>query len=72
MPMTAFDPLKAAREELAGLADVHRTLVARESCAQEDLSKAENELNVVRKITGYVRIAMDQVRRQIEDLERKQ
>lgn len=70
--MTAFDPLRAAREELAGLGEVRRVLTQRESECEMAMSKAECELNAIRKITGYVRISMDTIRQRIEELERDQ
>lgn len=70
--MTTFDPLKAAREELAGLADVMRALTRRENACEEAMAAAETELNAVRKITGYVRISIDTLRQRITELERDQ
>jgi hypothetical protein len=64
-----FDPVRAAREELAGLSDVQRALAARERHAEEALSLAESELSAIRKITGYVRISMDVIRARIQELE---
>jgi hypothetical protein len=69
--MTAFDPLRAAREELMGLNDVHRVLKQRERECEEAMGKAETELNAVRKITGYVRISMDTIALHIATLERE-
>lgn len=69
---TAFDPLRAAREELAGLADVQRALTRRENACEEAMATAENELNAIRKITGYVRISIDTLRQRIMELEREQ
>lgn len=66
---TLFDPLKAAREELNGLADVQRVLTQRENACEDAMAKAENELNAVRKITGYVRISMDTLHARIAQLE---
>ena len=71
-PMTEFDPLRAAREELGGLHDVQRALLQRERACEEALGKAESELNAIRKITGYVRISMDTIALRIEELERDQ
>lgn len=67
--MGDFDPLRAAREELNGLADVQRALLQRERACEEAMSKAEVELNATRKITGYVRISMDTIRERIAKLE---
>ena len=69
--MTAFDPLRAAREELMGLNDVHKVLKAREQKTEEAMSFAENELNAIRKITGYVRISMETIALRIAELERE-
>ena len=67
---TAFDPLKAAREELAGLNDLYRRLQQRERRCEEALAIAEADLNDIRKIISYVRINMDIVRARIVELER--
>jgi len=72
MAASSFDPLKAAREELAGLVDVQRTLTQKENRAEEAMGLAEHELNAIRKIVGYLRISMDAMRRRIDELEREQ
>jgi hypothetical protein len=66
-----FDPLKAAREELAGLNDVARVLLQRERICEEALGKAEQELNAIRKIAGYVRISMETIRARITKMEKE-
>jgi len=66
---TQFDPLKAAREELAGLGDIHRVLLRRERKAEEAMSEAENELNAIRKLIGYVQIGQNQLKERIKELE---
>jgi len=66
---TAFDPLKAAREELAGLSEVQRVIAHKERRAEEALSLAESEVNAIRKINGYLRISIDAMRRRITELE---
>ena len=66
----AFDPLRAAREELAGLNDVARALSRRERACEEALSLAESELNAIRKIAGYVRISISTIQERIAELER--
>jgi hypothetical protein len=70
--MTAFDPLRTAREALAGLADVQRVLIQREHRCEMAMSEAEQELNAIRKIIGYTRISLDALRKRIEDLEAAQ
>jgi len=69
MTPTQFDPLKAAREELAGLSDIHRVLLQRERRCEEAMGEAENELNAIRKLIGYVRIGQDQLKERIKELE---
>jgi hypothetical protein len=49
-----------------------RVLTQRERECEESMSKAESELNAVRKVTGYLRISMDAVRKRIEELELQQ
>lgn len=70
--MSSFDPLRAAREELSGLIDVQRTLTRRENACEEAMSTAENELNAIRKINGYVRISIDALQQRIAELEAQQ
>jgi hypothetical protein len=67
---TPFDPLRAAREELAGLADVQRALTRRQNACEEAMATAENELNAIRKIVGYVRISVDTLKARIAELEK--
>jgi len=66
---TQFDHLRAAREELAGLSEIHRVLLQREHRLEEVMSESENELNAVRKIIGYVRIGQDKLKERIKELE---
>lgn len=68
---TSFDPLKAAKEELMGLSEVQRVLKARERTCEEAMSKAEQELNAIRKITGYVRLSMETIALRIAELEKE-
>jgi hypothetical protein len=68
---TSFDPIKAAREELMGLSEVQRVLKTRERECEEAMGKAEQELNAIRKITGYVRISMETTALRIAELEKE-
>jgi hypothetical protein len=70
MTASVFDPLKAAKEELAGLIDVQRVLLQRESRYEEAVSMAENELNAIRKIIGHTRLMIDAIRKHIATLEK--
>jgi hypothetical protein len=69
---TEFDPLKAAREELAGIMEVQRVIAHKERRAEEALSLAESEVNAIRKINGYLRISIDAMRQRIAKLEDEQ
>jgi len=69
---SAFDPLRAAREELAGMADVERVISQRERQAEEQMSLAEQELNAIRKLRGYLRITQDTLRERIAKLEEEE
>lgn len=71
MTTYTFDPLRAAREELAGLNDVYRVLIARERACEEAMSHAENELNAIRKLIGFCQITVDAIKRRIVELEQQ-
>ena len=64
-----FDPLKAAREEIGGLAEVLRVLKHRERDCEEAMGRAESELNAVRKLRGFCDIQIAQLREEIAKLE---
>lgn len=67
--MTAFDPIKAAREELTGLADIRMAIRQRERSAMHQISEAERELQAIRKLAGFCDIEIDRKREQIRKLE---
>lgn len=69
--MTDFDATRAVREELAGLADVMRTIRQREQAAEEAMSAAENELNAIRKLRGYCEIEIGRLRSRLAALEKQ-
>ena len=66
---TEFDAKKAIREEMTGLADVLRVLQAQERRAEEELGRAEVELNAARKLTGFARIELERKRSILQKLE---
>jgi hypothetical protein len=68
--MSEFDQARALRDELAGLADIELTIRRRERACEEQISNAERELNDIRKLRGFVRIQIEQKKRQLEQLER--
>jgi hypothetical protein len=71
MNANTFNPLRAAREELAGLNDILRTLTQRERADMEAMAAAEASLNATRKILGYVRITLDILRTRVQELEQQ-
>lgn len=50
-----FDPLRAAREELSGLTDVHRLMLTRARDTERQLAEAEADHNGAVKIEAFVR-----------------
>jgi hypothetical protein len=70
--MTAFDPIKALRDELTALADVERAIRRRENACEAAISEAETELNAVRKIRGWLRIQIEQTKHKLLQIERDQ
>jgi hypothetical protein len=67
--MTDFDPVKAAREELAGLHETQRAVIRREQQEQAKLAEAETELTALRKINGFLRILIEQKRLALQRLQ---
>jgi hypothetical protein len=67
--MTEFDAARAVREQLAGLADIMRTIRQREQAAEEAMSAAENELNAIRKLRGFCEIEIGHLRARLTALE---
>jgi len=70
--MTPFDPLKAAKECMTGLVDVINTLKRRENECEVAMSKAETELNIVRKLRGFCDAEIARQRELIRELEQQQ
>lgn len=62
--MTQFNPIKALGEEITGLLEVQKVIIALEHRAESDLSRAELELNGARKMSGFV--AGELARKQME------
>jgi hypothetical protein len=67
--MSEFDPLRAAREEAAAMADVLATISRRERAAEAAIGEAEIELNAIRKLRGYAQIELARIRDRIAALE---
>lgn len=69
--MTAFDQLKALKEQRMGLVDVEKAIRSRERTCEEAIGKAEAELNAIRVVRGYVRIQMEELSNKIAKLEQE-
>ena len=67
--MINFDALRAAREELTGMADVLTTITRRENDCEAVMGKAETELNAIRKLRGYCQAEIQRIRARINKLE---
>jgi hypothetical protein len=52
--MTDFDPIKAKREEVAGLVDVHRVISMRAREAEQRLAEAESDHDSLAKLGAFV------------------
>jgi hypothetical protein len=66
---TDFDPVKAMREEIAGLSDVSRVMLLREREAEKRMAEAESEYTALTKINGFMRIMLDTARAKLRALE---
>lgn len=64
-----FDPLRAVREELAGLAEIEATMGRREMVEEERIADAEAQLNAIRKLRGYARIEIARKREELRRFE---
>jgi hypothetical protein len=64
-----FDPARAWREELIGLKEIETAIRERERVCEEAMAKAEMELNAIRKLRGFARIQIEQIKNKIRALE---
>jgi hypothetical protein len=71
--MTAcqFDPAKALREEISGIADVMRIFLSWERRAEEKFAEAELQLHAIRKMKGFAASELDRKRGALIDYERR-
>lgn len=67
--MTVFDPIKAIKEEITGLANVRTTYKQAETRAMTQMGVAENELIAARKMLGFVDAEMARKRTVLKQLE---
>ena len=69
--MTPFDPIKAAREELAGLLDVHKLTITRCRDAEQRHHEAEADRNQLMKLERFVGDLVEKQRAHVNHLEQE-
>lgn len=67
--MTEFDPIKALREEISGLADVRTTIRNLQVSAEGKMGRAEAEYNAVTKLVGFADAELARKREVLRGLE---
>jgi hypothetical protein len=67
--MTDFDPIKAQREEVAGLADVHRVIATRAREAEQRLAEAEADHDSFVKLSAFVVGLLDEAKAKLRALQ---
>jgi hypothetical protein len=67
--MNEFDPIKARREELAGLHDVLTVMRRGENQAEQAMARAESDLNAIRKLRGYCQVQIEMMQEHIAAME---
>jgi len=73
--MTEFDPIKAQREIVNGISDIHRLILARARDAEQKYTEAESDYNSMLKIETFTKElltkAQQKLQRLTEEAERK-
>ena len=69
---TEFDPIKALREEIAGLAEVHRVILARTHESERQLAEEEANHNAFLKMEAFMKDILAGKRAQLKALEDEQ
>jgi len=69
--MTDFDPIRAQREIVTGLMDVHNVIRARARNAERAIAEAEAEANALMKIERFAGQAVDDARAKLKALEQE-
>lgn len=67
--MTDFDPLKAQREIVTGLHDVHKVINARAREAEQRMTEAELDYNSLLKLEGFAKDLLTQAQAKLRELE---
>lgn len=63
-----FDPIKALKEEIAGLADVCKSLGIRERNLERQMGEVEAEYHAVKKLTGFANSELQRKRAVLEQM----
>ena len=69
--MTDFDPVRAMREEVAGLLDLHKLIVTHARDTERKLAEAESDHNAFLKLEAFTRGVLDTARAKLRALEAK-
>jgi hypothetical protein len=67
--MSDFDPMKAQRELVNGLADMHKIVINRARDAEKLMAEAEIEHAVLIKISAFSRTLLEEARAKLKALE---
>ena len=67
--MTEFNPIKARQEIVTGLTEIHKVFLTRMRDAERKLTEAESELNACRQMEAYARLALDEARAKLKQLQ---
>jgi len=67
--VSQFDPVKALREEIQGLADIKNTLAHRERSLTKAYTELEVDLSTVQKLRGFADAELARKREVLAQLE---
>ena len=67
--MSDFDPIKALREEISGIADVHKIIQQRTRSSEAAMAEAEADHNAALKLDAFLTGMLTQMRAKLRALE---
>lgn len=67
--VTDFDPIRALREEIAGLADVSKVIATNARRSEAALAEAEAEHNALVKLDAFLKGLLEEQRAKLQALE---
>jgi hypothetical protein len=67
--MSEFDPIRALREEISGLADVHKIVQARARASEAAMAEAEAEHDSSLKLDAFMTGLLKEMRTKLRALE---